>query len=152
MVSKREGNAVKGNSGITIRNAEEKDLPWIHDLLRHEDMDEYSDVEHLLVACRADHPAGFIRLKYTDCGVHVAPIIVECAMRGEGIGYLLMKEASKRVGELKLVARGSAVGFYRALGMKECSFEVISTELEEDCTACSMKEDCKPIPFRGTIA
>lgn len=132
---------------FTIRDTQEKDLPFIESLLVSEGMGGPTKVEGFVAVNDDDEPVGYIRIQETEKGPHVAPVAVFEAWRGHGVGRALMDHALERFGYLKLVARGPAVPFYRALGYREISFDEISSELEEDCTVCDWRDECGPVPF-----
>ncbi len=58
---------------------------------------------------------------------HVNPVVVNRDWRGYGVGRALMDDALARYGELRFVARGGAVAFYRALGYEEISWDDVDT-------------------------
>lgn len=139
------------NNEVYIRPAVANDEAFVLYLLYHADMDELPSLDEVFVAVNdANEPVGLIRVQPTALGYHVAPVVVAPEWRGCGIGRLLMDFALERFGTLKLVARGSAVPFYRALGYREISFDEISNELEEDCVSCPYFEECGPVPFMMT--
>ena len=74
--------------------------------------------------------------------------VVSCATwRGWGVGRALVEEALARVGELRLVARGASVPFYRALGFKEVPWDAIAPTIAADCDGCEMRGECAPLPM-----
>lgn len=132
---------------FTIRETKETDLPYIQNLLVPEGMTAPDAPEGYVAVDGDDEPVGFIRIQETEKGPHVAPVAVFPEWQGLGVGRALMDHELRRCGYLKLVARGSAVPFYRALGYREISFDEVSNELEEDCTVCEYLQECSPVPF-----
>lgn len=113
-------------------------------------MADLDGAEKITVAANdADEPVGFIQIAYGPRGVaHVYPIVVHAAWRGYDVGSTLIADAHDRHGELRLVSRGSSVGFYAKLGFQECSWALIDNELTEGCIDCPMKDECAPLPMR----
>lgn len=134
---------------FTLRPAADKDRGLIDAYAYAEGMDRIPSLENVTVAANAeDECVGFLRLAFSDAGVaHVNPVVVYGAWRGYGVGRALMEDALARCGELRLVARGSSVGFYRALGFSEVPWEDIATYVTEDCEHCDLRDECEPVPM-----
>ncbi len=131
-----------------VRPVSETDYPYIVTLLTEEGLGIPALWREGTVAANAeDELVGYIYTQHTAMGPHVAPIAVFSAWRGLRVGQALIEFELKRYGELKLVARGDSVGFYRALGFSEIPFCEISDELEEDCNVCAYREECEPVAF-----
>lgn len=134
---------------FTIRDARDDDMPTINAYAYQEGMDAFPSAENVRVAVNADGEiVGFLRLAFGDGGVaHVNPVVTYPTWRGFGVGRALMDEALARYGELRFVARGSAVGFYEKLGYAPIPWEDVTMSVSEDCTDCEMREECRPQPM-----
>ena len=134
---------------FTLRPAVEKDRLLIDQYTYAEGMDFLPSLESVTVAANADGDCvGFLRLAFSDEGIaHVNPVVTYSAWRGYGVGRALVEDALARCGELRLVARGSSIGFYRELGFSEIGWEDIAPGVTEDCEHCDMREECGPLPM-----
>ena len=95
-----------------------------------------------------DVPVGFLRLQPGSNGAaHVSPVASCATWRGWGVGRALVEEALASCGELRLVARGASVPFYRALGFEELPWDAIAPEIAVDCDGCEMRGECCPLPM-----
>lgn len=135
---------------FTLRVAKEEDAPWLNSYCYQEGMANLDGISDVTVAVNAnDEPVGFIQVAYGPSGVaHVYPIVVHESWRGFNVGRALIEDAYKNHGELRLVSRGSSVGFYERLGFEECDWALIDDELTEGCSDCATKFDCKPLAMR----
>ena len=134
---------------FTLRPAVEGDRELIDRYTYVEGMDSLPSLENVTVAATADDECvGFLRLAFSDAGVaHVNPVVVYSAWRGYGVGRALVEDALARCGELRLVARGKSIPFYRALGFAEATWEDIAPGVTEDCDNCDAREECGPLPM-----
>lgn len=134
---------------FTLRAAEAKDKPWLDSYCYAEGMANLDDLKGVTVAVNAsDEPVGFIQIAIGNNGVaHVYPIVVHLSWRGYDVGRALIENAHAKFGELRLVSRGSSVGFYEKLGFVLCDWEMIDNEQTEGCADCSTKAECKPLPM-----
>jgi len=135
---------------IRLRRLEKADIPVVVALGEQVDMggiDEFSDV--MVAVDDADELVGFLRICIVDDVAYVNPVVVAQEHRGEGIGRLLMREASGRFPGLQLVARGDlARGFYATVGFWEVSWEDIADDIVDQCRYCPNLEECDPMPMR----
>lgn len=138
------------NELFTLRVANPKDKPWLDSYCYAEGMANLDDIDGVTVAVNPeDEPVGFIQIAVGNNGVaHVYPIVVHASWRGRDVGRALIEDAHKRFGELRLVSRGSSIGFYEKLGFVPCDWGLIDNEQTEGCIDCSMKEECGPLPMR----
>ena len=113
-------------------------------------MDYLPSLERVTVAVNADdEPVGFIRISLGRAGVaRVNPIVVHESWRGYGVGRALIDEAQDAYGELRLVSRGSSKAFYDALGFEPCAWDLIESDVIEDCDGCPLFDECEPCPMR----
>ncbi len=134
---------------FTVRDGREDDLPYLNAYAHAEGMDALPSVAGVRVAVNAeDVPVGFLRVWCGDGGVaHVSPVVTCTTWRGWGVGRALVEEALERHGELRLVARGGSIPFYRALGFSELAWEDIAPEIAADCEGCEMRSACAPLPM-----
>ena len=135
---------------FTLRAAVEADRPYLDAYCYAEGMDNLPSMEGVTVAVNADdEPVGLIRIAVGANGAaHVNPVVTYEAWRGFGVGRALMEAARAEHGELRLVARGASVPFYRALGLVDCGWEAIDLSVTENCEGCDLTEECHPQPMR----
>jgi len=126
-------------------------MPYLNSYAQGEGMDLLPGPERVRVAVNADDaPVGFCRLADDADGIaYVNPIVVYQTWRKVGVGRALIEDARERAGELRLISRGSATGFYRALGFQEMPWEWADmAAASEDCDGCPYRETCDPVPMR----
>lgn len=135
---------------FTLRPAKEDDTIWLNSYCAAEGMASLDEISGVTVAANeSDEPVGFIQIAYGKFGVaHVYPIVVCDTWRGYGVGRALIDDAHKKCGELRLVSRGTSIGFYKKLGFSECEWNLIENDLTEGCAECSMQKECNPLPMR----
>lgn len=135
---------------FSLRPACDDDRPYLDAFCLSEGMATLDALDDVTVAVDVDDdPVGFIQILIGDNGVaHVYPVVVNPLWRGSGVGSALMDDALSRHGELRLVSRGSSVGFYEHLGFEECDWSLIDDECTEGCADCADKEACAPRPMR----
>ena len=135
---------------FTLRAARPDDKPWLDSYCAAEGMADLDGVKGVTVAANAsDEPVGFVQIAYGRNGVaHVYPIVVHPSWRGYDVGRALVEDAHAKHGELRLVSRGSSVGFYERLGFVACAWEAVDDEQTEGCAECAMKAECAPLPMR----
>lgn len=137
---------------FTLRPACEADWPYLNAYCYEEGMENLPSLEDVTVAQNSDgEPVGFIRLALGANGAwHVNPVVVHPTWRGYAVGRALTEAALKAKGELRLVARGTAVPFYERLGFAGCSWEDVDTSVTEECDGCPMANECHPQPMMST--
>jgi GNAT superfamily N-acetyltransferase len=135
---------------FTLRPAQAADKALIDAYTYNEGMDNIPDLQGVTVAVNVDDaPVGFIRIVHDSCGVaHINPVVTYAPWRGYGVGRALVEAARAQHGELRLVSRGSSVGFYEALGFEPCAWDLIEPGVSEDCEGCELKTECRPLPMR----
>ena len=135
---------------FTLREGRADDMPLLNHYANLEGMDAFPSHERITVAVNADDvPVGFIRIRVGEDGrAFVNPIITLSTWRGYGVGRALMNYARSVYGDLYLVARGKAVGFYRALGLVNASWDEMILDFCEDCDSCTIREECCPQPMK----
>ena len=136
---------------FTIRDAREGDMPLVNSYAAMEGMDMIPSPERVRVAVDGDDlVVGFCRLQDDTDGIaYVNPIVVYNLWRGQGVGRALIEDAHASAGELRLIARGGSVGFYRRLGFVDMSWEIADqAAASEDCDGCPFREQCNPQPMR----
>ena len=138
---------------FTLRPAREGDLPSIRMFAYLEGMGEIPSIEGVTVAISpGDDVVGFIRISREGDGpAHVNPVVVYETWRGYGVGRALVEDALEREGELRLVARGESIDFYKRLGFCEIPHSEITPSVSEDCDHCDMREECGPLPMAKRI-
>ncbi len=132
----------------SIRPAQDDDLETIEAYAAMEGMGPIVSVDNISVAVNdGGDIVGFIRLAVSDEGVwHVNPVVTYPTWRGYGIGRMLVEDALDRCGELRLVARGSSLPFYEALGFEPVAWEAIHPPIAAECAECELYDECGPHP------
>ncbi len=139
---------MNANLIIDITPAQPDDEPELVNLGERAGMGTLKGFDTTLVARFEDGSlAGFCRLRIFDGIAYVNPIVTSEDARGTGVGTALMKAARDKYGELRFVARGYAVPFYRQLGCVEIPWDMICHEVASDCDGCDEFEACKPLPM-----
>ena len=136
---------------LQFRNARPDEIDTLSALSSAEGMDPVPSEEDILVATdEKDQVAGFIRLQQDIAGIwYVNPIVVAPDWRGYGVGRALIEEAYRRVGELRLVARGDVIPFYEKLGFVELGWDEVDLEAaSEHCNDCPIRDTCGPLPMK----
>ena len=136
---------------FTIRDARESDMRLIDAYANAEGMDVMPGPERIRVAVNDDDVVvGFCRLQDDANGIaYVNPIVTYDAWRGYGVGRALIEDARAAAGELRLIARGASVGFYRKLGFSDMPWDEVDLHAaSEDCDNCPYRESCGPVPMK----
>lgn len=135
-----------------IRMSTPADYPAIIRMGEAADMGTLDGFEDTLVATHLSGGiAAFCRLRIYDGIAHINPIVVDESLRGHGVGAALMKAARERYGELRFVARGYAVGFYKFIGCTPVEWDEIAPEVASDCDDCEKRDECQPRPMKYPI-
>ena len=134
---------------FVLRPAKDEDRLYLDAFCFSERMDSLDDLSGVTVAVDVDDdPIGFIQIAIGSNGIaHVYPIVVNPIWRGQNVGSALISDALSKHGELRLVSRGSSVGFYKKLGFEECDWSLIDDECTEGCADCPTKDECSPLPM-----
>lgn len=137
------------NPYVTLRPAVEADLPYLNAYNAREGMDQLPGIQDITVAVQEDDiPVGLIRIVGRETGcAYVNPIVVLDTWRGYGVGRCLLEDALETYGELRLISRGSSVGFYQAMGFHEIPWEDIESTDVDDCDNCNWRDECSPLPM-----
>ena len=136
---------------FTIRDAVEADMKLIDAYAHAEGMDKIPGPDRVRVAVNDDDVVvAFCRLQDDVNGIaYVNPIVTYAPWRGYGVGKALIEDARDRVGELRLISRGTSEGFYRKLGFVEMPWSDVDLEAaSEDCDNCPYRETCGPVPMK----
>lgn len=134
---------------FTLRPAREGDWELINYYAYNEGMDDIPSLDNVTVAANADDECvGFLRLAFSEAGIaHVNPVVTYSAWRGYGVGRALIDDARAHHDEIRLVARGGSIGFYRALGFVEIPWTDIAPGVTEECDGCPLFDECGPLPM-----
>lgn len=133
---------------FTLRDARESDWELINYYAYCEGMDNIPSLENVRVAVNADDTCvGFCRLNFADDICYINPVVINRTWRGYGVGRALVEEVCARFNEIRLVARGASIAFYRALGFVETPWNTIAPGVTEECDGCPMIEECNPLPM-----
>ena len=136
---------------FSIRDARLSDMELIDSYAHAEGMDCIPGPNRVRVAVNDDDVVvGFCRLQDDANGIaYVNPIVTYAAWRGYGVGRALIEDAREIAGELRLIARGTSVGFYRRLGFVEMDWsETDQAAASEDCDNCPYRAACGPVPMK----
>ena len=136
---------------FTIRDARETDMPLIDSYAAAEGMDRIPGPDRVRVAVNTDDEVvGFCRLQDDANGIaYVNPIVTHSEWRGYGVGRALIQDARAIAGELRLIARGTSVGFYQKLGFRRMLWSQVDLQAaSEDCDNCPYRAECGPVPMR----
>ena len=130
---------------FTLRPAREGDWELINYYAYREGMDAIPSLENITVAANGDDDCvGFCRLAFSEAGIaHVNPVVINEQWRGYGVGRALIDDARAHHNEIRLVARGKSIEFYRVLGFTEIPWDDIApgvTEEELLCVAASLEK------------
>ena len=139
---------------FTIRDARESDMFLIDLYAQAEGMDRIPGPNRVRVAVNdEDEVVAFCRLQDDANGIaYVNPIVTYGAWRGYGVGRALIEDAQAIAGELRLIARGTSVGFYRRLGFEDMPWSMTDqAAASEDCDGCPYRAECGPQPMRLSI-
>ena len=144
---------MKKQTNVRLRPATEEDLPLLNAWCAENGMDNLPGIEGVTVAVGAsDAPTGFVRVLQGANGyTHVNPIVVDSDHQGEGIGAVLMRDVLEKYKEVRLVSRGSSLGFYKRLGAENVNWEDIDMNVTDDCTNCPIHAECNPQPVKLTL-
>ena len=133
---------------IRIRPFQPQDQTALVALGQAEDMGTLDGFETTLVAeDRNGRVAGFCRVRIFDGQAYVNPLVTAPEFRHQGIGAKLMHAAGTHWGELRFVARGYAVPFYRSIGSVDAPWSSICEDVASDCDGCTLYPTCHPQPM-----
>ena len=134
---------------FTLRPAREGDWELINYYAYREGMDAIPSLENVTVAAIGDDDCvGFCRLAFSEAGIaHVNPVVINEQWRGYGVGRALIDDARAHHDEIRLVARGKSIEFYRVLGFTEIPWDDIAPGVTEECDGCPLIEECGPLPM-----
>ncbi|MBQ3302517.1 MAG: GNAT family N-acetyltransferase [Eggerthellaceae bacterium] len=135
---------------FSIRDATQDELEIVNAYAYAEGMDDLPSAEGVRVAeSAAGDVVGFCRsFKGADGVDYIRPMVTYPTWRGYGVGRALVDDALERsCGELRLISRGGSVGFYRACGFEDASWDALDPEVAADCSGCPMRDECNPLPM-----
>ncbi len=142
---------------ITTRKVWASDLPYLKLLFAEDAMPlpPKKDLMRGIVAVNASgEPVGFIRIALVrdkrnpeGRGNYVYPIIVFRNWQGYGVGRILIKEAYRQYGELRLVACRASRDFYPKCGFEPLPWEEVAERIASDCESCPDLNTCEPQAF-----
>lgn len=150
MVVTPKSNPMDQRSNLRIRPAVAADLPAIQALMASSDMYGEFEAGDCSVAEGDAGMLGFIRVELAGDEAYVRPIVVDLSKRGLGIGSRLVEHVLAEQAKLKVVARGSALSFYRRLGFSEIGWEAISAAFVDECRGCPERAICGPVAMEIT--
>lgn len=138
------------SDSFELRAAVESDVEKINVLANSINMPPLDSAEEVKIAVTPEgRIVGYIHVLAGQNGaMHVQSVASDPTWRGKGVGRALMEDAYAAHGDLRLVARGTAVGFYQTLGYEETPWESIDFTVADDCFACDERDTCHPLPMR----
>ncbi len=121
---------------LQFRKGLEQDRQALFDLLQDNQMEPEVDPGEFLLAVSEDKLAGAIRVECEEQALYLRPLVVASDFQGKGIGRALVHELSKTHAVLHVVARGSAVEFYRHIGFTAVDWGQVPERYRQECELC----------------
>jgi len=137
---------------LVIRPAQREDLPAIFDLMAAYDMVGNFTAENCVIAEKNDNLIGFARVEVAETVPYVRPIVVARQNQGRGVGKALLQHILCSCSDLRVVSRGSVIGFYTQMGFKSADWDEIHLAFKNECAACPDLKNCRPVPMRSLSA
>jgi len=109
------------------------------------DMEGSLDPCECLIAEDGGRLAGLARVERAGGVAYLRPVAVAPGYRGRGTGRMLVDALARQEGELRVVARGSASGFYTALAFAPLAWERVDPAYQAECEVCPDLEECRPV-------
>ncbi len=132
---------------ITLRPGRLQDTAAVRELMRACHLSRRIDPRDCMLAEEDGAVAGLARLEYAGGVPYLRPLAVAPAHQHQGIGRDLVQHLTEGLTELRLVARGSAVGFYADLGFLPMAWEGVAAEFQQECLDCHDRDECSPVPM-----
>ncbi len=138
---------------ITLRRGGMEDLPIMEAILAACGMATEIDPRECLVADDDGCVVGFGRIELAEGQAYLRPIVTAPKHRHRGIGRQLLSGLVAGRDELRVVARGDAVGFYLSVGFATMGWDAVSGSFRQGCEECPDLAGCKPLPmiYRGGL-
>ena len=130
---------------ITLRQGRVEDTEAIRELLAACGMADDLDPCECLLAEDVDCLAGLARSERAGGIAYLRPIAVASAYQGQGIGRRLIEALHAREDRIRVVARGSAAGFYETLGFLPLDWERVEPAFQAECATCPDLGKCSPV-------
>lgn len=130
---------------ILLRGGRSGDGEAVEALLAACDMEGPLDPCECLLADDGGRLAGLARVECAGGVAYLRPIAVAPGYRGRGIGRMLVDALARQEGELRVVARGSAFGFYTALAFVPLAWELVDPAYQAECEVCPDLRECRPV-------
>ncbi|AHF05786.1 GNAT family N-acetyltransferase [Desulfitobacterium metallireducens] len=153
-----------------IMFADEQDEIELNEILWDYDMGIPGQAEEMLVFKKEGQTLGGAKIVEVEENRFFLEVLgVKQAQHSQGIGRILLSEILQNPWEcckyplskfqlkkpytITTMARGSAVGFYKKMGFKNCDSLLLPQEYSEQCDFCPDKGECDPSPmiFTGGI-
>ncbi|WP_425805675.1 GNAT family N-acetyltransferase [Desulfitobacterium sp. Sab5] len=153
-----------------IMFAKEQDEIELNEILWDYDMGIPGQAEEMLILKKEGQTLGGAKIvEVEDNSFFLEVLGVKQERHSQGIGRLLLNEILqnpwkcckyplskfkiKKLYTITTMARGSAVGFYKKLGFKNCDSQMLPQVYREQCDFCPDKGECDPAPmiFTGGI-
>lgn len=136
-----------GDERVRMRPGCTQDLPALLELLSTYGMSGEITPAECLVAAGPEGLMGFARVEVADGLPFLRPIVVAPEYQHQGIGRRLVQHLLDQLPELRVVARGEAVGFYTRLGFEPTSWEAAPLRFRQECEVCPDSPTCRPVPM-----
>lgn len=134
---------------ITLRQGRAEDEQAVQHLLAACEMAGALDPCECVLAVDGGCLAGLARVEHAGGNAYLRPIAVAFAYQGQGVGRRLIEALYAGTDEFRVVARGSAVGFYETLGFQRLDWEMVDPAFQTECVMCPERGKCNPIAMRS---
>jgi N-acetylglutamate synthase-like GNAT family acetyltransferase len=132
---------------FNLRPGSEPDRQAICTLLASSAMEADLPPQEFLVAEVDGQLVGLARLEWEGKTAYIRPVVVDDAWQGKGIGRRLIREISKGLPSVNVIARGSACGFYECIGFIPTGWDQIPGRYRQECITCPDLLFCQPVPM-----
>jgi N-acetylglutamate synthase-like GNAT family acetyltransferase len=133
---------------LKIRNGIELDRQALSELLAANSMEDKAfDPNEFLLAEKEGKLAGAARLEWIGQEVYLRPIVVASRAKGQGIGRALVEHLLHAWPNIKVIARGKVVDFYKKMGIISIDWTLVPETYRVECELCPDRVTCQPVPM-----
>ncbi len=136
---------------MLLRDGRPTDRQVIQELLAYYQMEADLDPVEFLVAEVDGFVVGAARLEWADGEAYIHPLVVAAGWHGRGIGHALVSQLLSKWPEIRVVARGSAAGFYERLGFTKTNWDQVFPTFISECQECPSRQGCQPVPMAAGL-